>query len=512
MGTAQNDDANVVIKASLISKYFPGVVALDHVDFEVRRGESHALVGENGAGKSTLMKILYREYTEDSGSLHIDGKNAKGMDIRQVRGLGLSLIHQDLNLVPIFTVAHNICMGMEPVNKLGLMDRKQLTQKAAPYLQEISSDIDINAKVQDISISQQQLVTVARALVADPQFLILDEPTARLDQKSTEALFSFLDRCKERRITIVYISHRLEEIYRICDRITVLRDGKKILTQSVHELTQTELVKHMVGRELKQQVPKEAASVGDVVFSVKALTPIKKAADISFELHSGEILGIVGSIGAGKSEVARAIFGADRRQSGAITLKGEDLKIRDPRDAIDAGIALVPEERRKQGLVTTESIRKNMTLASLRKKFCVGGVWIKKQKERKVVEKSIKDFKMATPSTEQETRLLSGGTQQKVVIGKWLLSDSSIYIFDEPTKGIDVGGKHDIYKMIVDLAKNGAGVIFISNELNEVLTLCDRTLVMFKGRLVKELVNKGTTKDELLFYVMGGKYNDSKNE
>jgi ribose transport system ATP-binding protein len=510
MNGAVDKGYEIIIKASLISKYFPGVTALDQVDFEVRKGETHALVGENGAGKSTLMKILYREYTEDSGSLYIEGKNAKGMDIRQVRDLGLSLIHQDLNLVPIFTVAHNICMGSEPVNKLGFIDWKRLKEKAAPHLKEISSDIELDAKAGELSISQQQLVTVARALAAHPKFLILDEPTARLDQKSTESLFDFLDRCKTKGITIVYISHRLEEIYRICDRITVLRDGRKILTASVDELGQTELVKHMVGRELKQQVPKEEAAINDVCLSVRNLTPTAKAQDISFDLRSGEILGIVGSIGSGKSEVARAIFGADRKQSGDISINGKAVKIKEPRDAIKAGIALVPEERRKQGLIPTESIRKNMTLASLRKNFCAGGIWIKERQERKAVEKAIKDFSMATPSPEQETRLLSGGTQQKVVIGKWLLSESKIYVFDEPTKGIDVGGKHDIYSMIVDLAKNGAGVIFISNELDEVLALCDRTLVMFNGRLVKEVINKNTTKDELLFYVMGGKENGSK--
>jgi len=510
MSGALDNNHEIVIKANLISKYFPGVTALDQVDFEVRKGETHALVGENGAGKSTLMKILYREYTEDAGSLHIGGKDAKGMDIRQVRGLGLSLIHQDLNLVPTFTVAHNVCMGSEPVNKLGFIDWKKLKEKATPYLREISSDINLDAKAGELSISQQQLVTVARALVAHPKFLILDEPTARLDQKSTEALFDFLNRCKTKGITIVYISHRLEEIYRICDRITVLRDGKKILTASVQELTQTELVKHMVGRELKQQVPKEEAAISDVCLSVRNLTPITKVQDISFDLRSGEILGIVGSIGSGKSEVARAIFGADRKQSGDISINGKAVKIKEPRDAINAGIALVPEERRKQGLVSTESIRKNMTLASLGKKFCAGGIWIRERKERAVVEKAIKDFSMATPGPEQETRLLSGGTQQKVVIGKWLLSDSKIYVFDEPTKGIDVGGKHDIYRMIVDLAKNGAGVIFISNELDEVLALCDRTLIMFNGHLVKEVINKNTTKDELLFYVMGGKENGSK--
>jgi len=511
MGTASNRNDDAVIKASLISKYFPGVTALNRVDFEVKKGETHALVGENGAGKSTLMKILYREYTEDAGSLHIDGKDASSMDIRQVRALGLSLIHQDLNLVPIFTVAQNVCMGLEPLNRFGFIDRKKLREKAAPYLNEISSEIDLDAKVEQLSTSQQQLVTVARALVANPRFLILDEPTARLDQKSTEALFDFLDRCKAKGITIIYISHRLEEIYRICDRITVLRDGRKILTSPVQELTQTELVKHMVGRELKQYVPKEDAHIGDVILSVKNLCPMAKAEDISFELRSGEILGIVGSIGAGKSEVARAIFGADRKRSGVVKMRGEELKIKDPGDAIRAGIALVPEERRKQGLVTTESIRKNMTLTSLKNDFCASGFWIRRHKEKEVVEKAIRDFRMATPGPEQETRLLSGGTQQKVVIGKWLLSKSLVYMFDEPTKGIDVGGKHDIYRMIVDLAKDGAGVAFISNELDEVLALCDRTLVMFNGRLVKEVSNKDTSKDELLFYVMGGKENGSKN-
>jgi ABC-type sugar transport system ATPase subunit len=311
-------------------------------------------------------------------------------------------------------------------------------------------------------------------------------------------------------MTIVFISHRLEEIYRICDRITVLRDGRKIITAPVNEISQAELVKHMIGRELRQQVPKEKTPIGKTLLSVEGLCPETKAEDIHFEVKTGDILGIVGSIGAGKSEVARALFGADRMKSGRVKIRGEERKITDVRDGIAAGLALVPEERKQQGLVLGESIRKNATLSSLRKRFCAHRFWIKQYKEKDVVNGLIATLNLATPSGEQETQFLSGGTQQKVVVGKWLLSDSSIYIFDEPTKGIDVGGKHDIYQMIVELAKRGAGVIFISNELDEVLALCDRTLVMFSGQIVKEFINEKATKDELLFYVMGGKDNAAK--
>jgi ABC-type sugar transport system ATPase subunit len=290
----------------------------------------------------------------------------------------------------------------------------------------------------------------------------------------------------------------------------VLRDGKKILTTPVDEISQAELVKHMIGRELKQQVPKEKVAIGEVLLSVKELQPEVKAEDINFEVKSGEILGIVGSIGAGKSEVARALFGADKKRAGSVKISGKELKISDVKNGIAAGLALVPEERKAQGLVLTESIRKNVTLSSLKNRFCTHRFWIKQNKEKDMVNGLIVTLKLATPSGEHEAQFLSGGTQQKVVVGKWLLSDAKIYIFDEPTKGIDVGGKHDIYQMIIDLAKRGAGVIFISNELDEVLALCDRTIVMFNGRIVKEVINEETTKEELLFYVMGGRYHESK--
>jgi ABC-type sugar transport system ATPase subunit len=284
-----------------------------------------------------------------------------------------------------------------------------------------------------------------------------------------------------------------------------LRDGTKIITAPINEIPQTELVKYMLGREIEQQVPKESVPIGGVKLSVRDLYPKEKGKDINFDLKSGEILGIVGSIGAGKSEVARAIFGADPKQSGTISISGKEVKINAPHDAIDHGFALIPEERRDQGLVGNESVRKNMTMAALKKKFCVGPSWIDQDKETAAVKTSIKTLGIATPSPEQEVQFLSGGTQQKVVVAKWLMSDSDIYIFDEPTKGIDVGGKYDIYKLTVDLARQGAGIIFISNELTEVLSLCDRILVMFNGQIIKELETQTTNREELLFYVMGGR-------
>ena len=512
MGGPMADQENVVIKTQGVSKYFPGVQALKDLDFSVSRGEVHALCGENGAGKSTLMKIIVREYIEDEGSIFIEGQSTANLGIRGVQELGLSLIHQDLNLIPMLTVAQNICLGREPTTRFGTIDWKTMRLKAAGFLAEVSSDIDVEDRVENLSLSEQQLVAIARALATSPRFLILDEPTARLDQKTSDTFFSFLERAKRKNLTVIYISHRLEEIYRICDRVTVLRDGRKIITSQINELPQTELVKHMLGREITQQVPKERVPIGEINLSVRGLYPKEKGENISFDVRSGEILGIVGSIGAGKSEVARAIFGADPKRSGTISISGKEVKISAPQDSVGRGLALIPEERRAQGLVGNESVRKNMTLASLKNKFCVGPSWIEQDKEIEAVKESIRALGIATPSTEHEVQFLSGGTQQKVVVGKWLMSDSDIYIFDEPTKGIDVGGKYDIYKIIVDLARQGAGIIFISNELTEMLALCDRILVMFHGKIIKELQTEATNREELLFYVMGGRdYAETSN-
>jgi ABC-type sugar transport system ATPase subunit len=500
-----NTKNEVVIEAKGVCKYFPGVKALDNMEFTVRRGETHALVGENGAGKSTLMKTIFREYIEDDGDLFIEGQSIKDLGIREVQALGLSLIHQDLNLIGMFSVAHNICLGQEPKTGLGTMDWQGMRDKAAKYLHEITEDIDLDVEVDQLSTSQQQLVTIARALVSEPRFLILDEPTARLDHKASEELFDFLKRAKEKGLTIIYISHRLEEIYRICDRITVLRDGRSIVTANSKELPQAEMVKRMVGRELKEQVPKEEITIGKPILSVKNLNPESKAKNVSLQVHSGEILGLVGAIGAGKSEVARALFGADRYQSGAITMNGNRLSIKRPGDAIKAGIALAPEERRKEGLIPTESVRKNWTLPSLHRLFSLAGFWINQKKEKIAVRDGVKSLNLATPSIENTVQFLSGGTQQKVVIGKWLTSQASVYIFDEPTNGIDVGAKYEIYKLVTELARQGAGIIFISNELPEVLPLSDRILVMYKGRVVKEFDARKTDRHEVTYYVMGGK-------
>ncbi len=501
---------DIVIQTQDVSKYFPGVQALKRLNFEVTRGEVHALVGENGAGKSTLMKILMREYQEEEGDVLIDGKSIKDLEIRQVQEMGLNLIHQDLNLVPMFSVAHNICLGQEPVTQLGTIDWKAMKTKSAKFLNEISSRIDLETRVEDLSISEQQVVAIARSLVTKPRFLILDEPTARLDSKATEDLFAFINRAKENGLTVVYISHRLEEIYRICDRITVLRDGQKIITAKVRDLSQAELVKHMIGKEIKQQVPKETASIGDVLLSVDHLYPHKKAEDISFNVKSGEILGIIGSIGSGKSEVVRAIFGADPIKAGEVHVSGHRANIRNPKDALSYGMALIPEERKREGLVGNESIRKNMTMASLGDKFSSWRLWIRQKAEKTAVKKLMGSLKVAAPDSEYETQNLSGGTQQKVVVGRWLLSESNIFIFDEPTKGIDVGGKHEIYRLIIDLAKKGAAIIYIANELSEVQSLSDRILVMYHGRVIKELNSRITNREELLFYVMGGSDYDSK--
>ena len=504
MKNSMDNQLDIVIKAEEVSKSFPGVQALKGLDFDVTRGEVHALCGENGAGKSTLMKIIVREYIEEEGNVFIEGQNVKDIGIRGVQELGVSLIHQDLNLIPMFTVAQNICLGQEPLSRLGTIDWKAMRLKAAEFLNEVTSEINVEERVENLGISQLQMVAIARALVTSPRILILDEPTARMDQKASDGFFSFLERAKQKGITVVYISHRLEEIYRICDRITVLRDGKRIITTRSNELPQAELVKYMLGREITQQIPKERVPIGGVKLSVRNLYPKEKGENIHFDLKAGEILGVAGSIGAGKSEVARALFGCETKRAGTVRVNGKEVRISTPEDAIAHGIALIPEERRAQGLVGNESVRKNISLAALRKRFCVGP-WIRQHQEIQTVKEYIKTLGIATPTTEQEVQFLSGGTQQKVVVGKWLMTDASIYILDEPTKGIDVGGKYDIYKLIVDLARRKASIIFISNELTEVLALCDRILVMFHGRIIKELETAKTNREELLYYLMGGK-------
>jgi len=500
----KDEGQDIAIRIDRISKYFPGVQALNEFSLDVKRGEVHALVGENGAGKSTLMKIIAREYYQDEGDVFIEGRNVKYYGAQKVQELGLSLIHQEQNLVPTFTVGQNICLGHEPTTRFKTVDWKGIQQKAGNFLNEISSDINPKSNIEGLSISEKQLVIIARALITYPRILILDEPTAQLDQKASDDLFSFLDRAKEKGLTVIYISHRLEEIYRICDRITVLRDGKKIITAPVKELPREELFKYILGREMGQQVPKEEVLAGKVVLSVRKLYGKTKGGDINFDLRKGEILGLTGSIGAGKTEVVRAIFGADRKKSGIITISGRDLKNTNPIDSIAAGIAYVPEERQEEGLVLNESIRKNLTLVTLDKKFCNGGLWINQDEEKKAAKKLIETLRIATPSPEKEVRFLSGGTQQKVVVGKWLMSEAKIYIFDEPTKGVDIGGKQEIYRCVVELAKMGVAVIFVSNELSEMLLLCDRILVMYHGRIIKELSSKESSREELLFYIMGG--------
>lgn len=501
------ENNQIYVRMQGIYKRFPGVQALKNVDLEVRRGESHALVGENGAGKSTLVKILTREYIEDAGKIFLGDHEDQEITRKtylELQKMGFSLMHQDLNLVPSFTVAQNILLGREPLTKIKTMKWSELRETSSTIIRQVTDRISVTSRVEELSISQRALVAIARAVATKPQLLILDEPTARLDREGVEALFALLNTLKQGGVTIIYISHRLEEIYQMCDQVTVLRDGERTFTGPVKEISQVELVNLIVGRKMEQQIPKEDVPIGEVVFAVKDFKPQERVQEkVNFDLRKAEILGITGSVGAGKTELARAIFGLDKRESGLLFVCGREVSIKGTKNAIDEQIMLVPEDRREEGLVTDFSVRENLSLASLQK-YCQLGFWINGKKERTRAKGLVKNLRIHTPGIEQLVRNLSGGNQQKVVISRGLDSDARVFIFDEPTKGIDVGAKAEIYRLIGRLAKEGAGIIYISTELPEILGLCDRVLVMFGGRIMKQLNIMDTTKEEVLFYVMGG--------
>lgn len=500
-----------ILEMRNITKEFPGVKALDNVNFKVKKGEIHALIGENGAGKSTLMKVLSGVYPYGTyeGDIVINGEIQQFKEIKDSEHMGIAIIYQELAMIKQMNVCENIFLGSEITNK-GIIDWEQLFVETRRVLKEVRLNIDPATKVLNLGIGQQQLIEVAKAIAKKTELLILDEPTAALTEAETEHLLKLLKELKEKGVTCIYISHKLNEIFKIADSITVLRDGQTVTTCDAKDLNEDKLITLMVGRELTQRFPRAKHTPGEVIMEVKNWTvydpeiPSKKVIDnVSFSVRKGEVLGISGLMGAGRTELFMSILGCyGHNVSGEIWLNGEKIKKRNPSDIIKQGISYLSEDRKGNGLVLIQSIKKNISMASLNSlsKMAV----INESKEIKSVEKYISSLRIKTPSMEQKVDHLSGGNQQKVVLGKWLMTEPKVLILDEPTRGIDVGAKFEIYSIINSLIEQGVCIIMISSELPEVLGMSDRILVMHEGKIKGDIFWQEASQEKIIYYATGG--------
>lgn len=495
------EDGMNILEMKNITKTFPGVLALDKASLLIGKGEVHALLGENGSGKSTLTKILYGIYKKDEGQIFIDGQEVKIENTDDAIKLGVGIIFQEFNLVNTLSVAENIFLGRLHTAKNGTVDWKRINKEARQLLERLDFSLDPSAAVEELSVAEKQMVEIAKALSMDARILVMDEPSATLTDKELAKLFEIIEKLKAEGVTIVYISHRLEEIFRICDRATIIRDGVVIGTLDVASTTKTELIQKMVGRDITMEFPKRDYVAEGILLEVKDLSRKGKLHHINFKLKRGEILGIAGLVGAGRTELMRAIFGADKKDAGEIFLHGKKVSIHSTVAAKKYGLALVPEDRKGQGLLLHFSVMRNTTLANL-KNILSGGI-ISRKKEKMAAAEYIEKLKIKTPSADQETVFLSGGNQQKVVLAKWLYSNAEILIFDEPTRGIDVGAKYEIYVLMNELVKQGKSIIMISSEIPEVIAMSDRVLVMHDGMIKAELGRDEVTPEKILGSAIG---------
>lgn len=475
-----------LLKMEGIDKSFPGVHALDHVDFEVRRGEVHALMGENGAGKSTLMKVLTGIYSKDSGTIVFDGKTVEFTTPKEAQDAGIAIVHQELNMMSHLTVAQNIFIGRE-VSKGCFIDDAYMNREAGKIFKRLNIEIDPTEIMGNLTVGRQQMCEIAKAISRDVKLIVFDEPTAALTEAEIKELFKIIEDLRSKDLGIVYISHRMDEIKIITDRVTVMRDGTYVGTMDTDACTKNDIIKMMVGRAIYED-PKQFSSVSadtPVVLKVDSLNAGRMVKNVSFELRKGEILGFSGLMGAGRTEMARAIFGADKKDSGEIYVNGRKIEIKNTVDAVENGIGYLSEDRKRYGLVVQKSVAENTSMAVL-KKF-VKGIFIDKAKETREAEKYVKLLNTKTPSVDQPVLNLSGGNQQKVVIAKWLVRDCDILIFDEPTRGIDVGAKSEIYHLMNQLVEQGKSIIMISSEMSEILRMSDRIIVMCEGRITGDI-------------------------
>jgi ribose transport system ATP-binding protein len=500
---ATMSNGEVLLRLSGVTKRFPGVLALDSVDMEVNAGEIHGLTGENGAGKSTLIKILTGAYTPDQGEIHFNGRSLTHMTPLKAMELGIACIYQELNLIPHLTVVENIFLGREirKVESLGILDRKKMMDEAATLLADLALDLDPRMRTGDLGIGHQQMVEICKAVHADAKLIIMDEPTSSLSEHEARDLFRIIAQVKSKGVTVIFISHRLDEVKLICDRVTILRDGRLVANRDIEEVSVNDIIKLMVGRDILTKYPKLKSVRGREALSVEGLSRKGVIHEVSFSAYTGEILGIAGLVGAGRTETARAITGADPIDAGHIRVFGEEVRIRTPRDSIDAGIAFLTEDRKSQGLILIKSVAFNATLVRLQTYTRFGFLMLKAI--RKMSEKMSSDLRLRAPDVETVVGELSGGNQQKVVIAKWLLTKAKVFIFDEPTRGIDVGAKIEVYNLINQLVENGAAVIIICSEMDEVMGMADRILVMHEGRITAEFRSEEATQEKILYAASG---------
>lgn len=495
--------SETILEVRNVCKEFPGVKALQNVSFDLRKGEVHVLVGENGAGKSTLMKILTGVYHPDSGEILLHGKQVRFQTPREAHEKRIAIIFQEFNLAPNLTVAQNIYLGREPRTKLGYIDKAKLMKDAKGILDFLQVDIDPCSKVGTLGVAHQQLVEVAKALSIDSEILIMDEPTATLSEKEILTLFRTIRSLQEKGVSIIYISHRLQEIKEICNRLTVLRDGHTIGTHGIGEIELPDIIRMMVGREITgEHIRTSDTARSEYALDVQNLNLGKSLKDISMYVKMGEIVGLAGLVGSGRTEFVQAVYGITRRDSGTVSICGKKIEHTTPTKCIRKGMGFISENRKDFGLALNLPIKINITHAGLKKIFPNG--LVNRKKEIRIAEDYRSKLKMATPDVERKIESLSGGTQQKVVLAKWLCTDSRFLVFDEPTRGIDVGAKEEIHHMINNLAVQGVGILMISSDLPEVLSLSDRIYVMREGKIVKELNGSSTTQEDILAYAAGG--------
>ena len=480
-----------------IDKSFPGVHALDHVDLEIRKGEVHALMGENGAGKSTLMKVLTGIYSKDSGSITYEGKEVEFTSPRDAQNAGIVIVHQELNMLNHLTVAQNIFIGREIMNGKLINDAK-MNEEAAKLFKQLNIDIDPKEKMGNLTVGKQQMCEIAKAISHEAKVIIFDEPSAALTEAEIEELFKIIRDLRDKQLGIVYISHRMDEIKVITDRVTVMRDGSYVGTLITKDCTKDDIINMMVGRVIYEDPKTESNVAPDapVVLKVEHLNAGKMVQDVSFELHKGEILGFSGLMGAGRTETARALFGADPKESGDIYVNGKKVDIKSPMDAVKCGIGYLSEDRKRYGIVVAKSVAENSTMASMEN--FMNGIFINKKKENEIAKKYVNDLKTKTPGVDQLVVNLSGGNQQKVVIAKWLVRNCDILIFDEPTRGIDVGAKSEIYHLMNELVAEGKSIIMISSEMTEILRMSDRIVVMCEGKKTGEIDISEATQENIM--------------
>lgn len=491
----------LILEMKNIKKYFPGVQALDGVDFELRHGEIHAILGENGAGKTTLIKILTGIYSIDEGDIYIKGKKVKINNVKDAQKYNIAAIHQELSLVPYISVAKNIFLGHEISGKLGFMNDNFMNMEAQKLLDSLGIEIEADSIVSSYSLAQQQLIEIAKAIALNSEILVMDEPTSSLTETEVERLFDAIDELKKKGTSIIYISHRIDELFQISDRVTVLRDGKYVGTRVTANVTREELIKLMVGRTLDQFYVKDSIPQKEICFKVSHLSSKGIFDDINLEVYRGEILGISGMVGSGRTELARALFGIDRVDSGEIWINGKQVPLNHkPIDSLKFGIALIPENRKEQGLVLVNTVRFNITISIL-ERFIRFIKWNRKEEEI-FTQESIEKLSIRTTSIEQLVYNLSGGNQQKIVIAKYLALNPNLLILDEPTRGIDVGSKAEIYNIMNNLAKTGVSIIMISSELPEIINMSDRVAVMRDGKIVGILGKNDINQENIISYAV----------